>query len=78
MKFKNSKFKAAFRKWMLAFVDITLFAVSNFGICYVVGGGEITRFGYHSILWNAYHVIGLSIIIAVSYTHMTLTTNSRV
>ncbi len=63
MKFKNSKFKAAFRKWMLAFVDITLFAVSNFGICYVVGGGEITRFGYHSILWNAYHVIGLSIII---------------
>lgn len=63
MEFKNSKIKAAFRKWMLAFIDITLFATSNYGICYVVGGGDITQFGYHGTLWNAYHAIGLSIII---------------
>ena len=63
MDFKNSKIKAALRKWMLAFIDIALFAASNYGICYVVGGGNITQFGYHSTLWNAYHAIGLSIIV---------------
>lgn len=63
MNFKKPKIKAAFRKWMLAFVDITLFAVSNFGICYVVSGGDITHFKYQEILFNAYHAIGLSIVI---------------
>lgn len=63
MDFKNSKIKAALRKWMLAFIDIALFAASNYGICYVVGGGNISQFGYHSTLWNAYHAIGLSIIV---------------
>lgn len=63
MDFKNSKIKAALRKWMLAFVDIALFSASNYGICYVVGGGNISQFGYHSTLWNAYHAIGLSIIV---------------
>lgn len=68
MNFKSPKVKAALRKWMLAFIDITLFAVSNFGICYVVGGGDITQFEYHRILWNAYHVIGLSaVIVFINY-----------
>lgn len=65
MKLKDRETKGIIKKWMLAFIDIALFALSNFAICYIVNGGGFENFAYDSVLFNAYHLIGLSIAIAL-------------
>lgn len=62
---KNKKFEAFIKRWILAFIDISLFAFSNFAVCYVVSGGNINYFHYDRILYNSYHAIGLSILVVL-------------
>ena len=38
---KNKKIEGVIKKWLLALIDITLFAFSNATICYIVSGGKI-------------------------------------
>lgn len=65
MKFKNGEIKGTIKKWLLAFIDMAFFAFSNFAICYIINGGGFSHFAYDGVLLNAYHLIGLSIIVAI-------------
>lgn len=65
MKFQNGEIKSTIKKWLLAFIDMAFFAFSNFAISYIINGGGFSHFAYDSVLLNAYHLIGLSIIIAL-------------
>lgn len=65
MKSENKKIEAIVKKWILAFIDIALFAFANFAVCYVVGGGNITQFSYQYIIFNAYHAIALSLVVVI-------------
>lgn len=65
MKFKSGEIKGTIKKWLLAFIDIAFFAFSNFAICYIINGGGFSHFAYDGVLLNAYHLIGLSIIVAL-------------
>lgn len=65
MKFKNGEIKGTIKKWLLAFIDMAFFAFSNFAICYIINGGGFSHFTYDGVLLNAYHLIGLSIIVAI-------------
>lgn len=65
MSLKNIEIKSAAKKLLLAFIDIALFALSNFAICYMINGGGFDHFAYDGVLFNAYHLIGLSIAVAL-------------
>ncbi len=65
MKFKNGEIKGTIKKWLLAFIDMAFFAFSNFAICYIINGGGFSHFAYDGVLLNTYHLIGLSIIVAI-------------
>lgn len=54
---KNKRIEGVIRKWLLALIDITLFAFSNATICYIVSGGKIGSSPYSDVLFNAYHLI---------------------
>lgn len=64
MKLKNGEIKSTIKKWLLAFIDMAFFAFSNFAISYIINGGGFSHFAYDGVLLNAYHLIGLSIIVA--------------
>lgn len=53
------------KKWLLAFIDIALFAASNIAVCYIINGGDFDDFYYDDVIFNAYHLIILSIIIVI-------------
>ena len=65
MKLKSGEIKSTIKKWLLAFIDMAFFAFSNFAICYIINGGGFSHFAYDDVLLNAYHLIGLSIIVAI-------------
>lgn len=65
-KFKYSGIQGRIKKWLLAFVDIALFAFSNITICWVVSGGSLNNTLYDdNVLFNAFHLVGLSFIVAI-------------
>lgn len=63
MNFKKLKVTGLIKKWLLAFIDIALFAFSNIAVCYIINGGGFKYFAYDGVLFNAYHLIGLSILV---------------
>ncbi|MGN1202889.1 MAG: polysaccharide biosynthesis protein [Eubacterium sp.] len=65
MDFKKKERTGIFKKWLLAIIDIALFALSNISVCFVINGGGFKYFAYDGVLFNAYHLIGLSIIIVI-------------
>ncbi len=63
---KKRKMIGIMKKWLLAFIDIALFAASNIAVCYIINGGDFNDFPYDdAVLFNAYHLISLSIIIVL-------------
>lgn len=65
-KFKYSGIQGRIKKWLLAFVDIALFAFSNITVCWVVSGGSLNNTLYDdNVLFNAFHLVGLSFIVAI-------------
>lgn len=65
-KFKYLGIQGRIKKWLLAFVDIALFAFSNITICWVVSGGSLNNTLYDdNVLFNAFHLVGLSFIVAI-------------
>ncbi len=67
-KLKNREIKGTIKKWLLAFIDIALFAASNFTICYMINGGGFANYAYDAVLFNAFHFIGLSgFIVIINY-----------
>lgn len=65
MDFKRREKMGILKKWLLALMDIALFAASNIAVCYIINGGDFNNFPYDSVLFNAYHLIGLSMIIVL-------------
>lgn len=65
MRVKRSELRSAFKKMLLAFIDIALFALSNISVCYIINDGGFDSFAYDGVLFNAWHLIGLSIIVAL-------------
>ena len=65
-KFKYLGIQGRIKKWLLAFVDIALFAFSNITVCWVVSGGSLNNTLYDdNVLFNAFHLVGLSFIVAI-------------
>lgn len=65
---KRKKIEGIIKKWLLAIIDVTLFAFANAAICYIVNGGEISSTPYSSILFNAYHlIITIGFVLIVNY-----------
>lgn len=68
MNFKHKKIEGIIKKWLLAFIDVILFAFANAAICFIVSGGEIGKSSYNGVLFNAYHlIITTAIVIVVNY-----------
>ncbi len=56
------------KKCLLTFIDTALFAFSNIAIWFVTNGGSFENEAYSAyseVLFNAYHLVGLSIIVAL-------------
>ncbi|MDE5964124.1 MAG: hypothetical protein K2G65_01825, partial [Eubacterium sp.] len=65
---KNKKLEGIIKKWLLAIIDITLFAFANSTICYIVSGGKIGSSQYSDVLFNAYHlIITVGFVFVVNY-----------
>lgn len=65
MNIKRTAAEGKLKKWFLAFIDIALFALSNAAICYIVSDGKIGAAPYSAVLFNAYHIIILSVIVVL-------------
>lgn len=62
------KFTGLIKKILLAFIDISLFAASNIFVFYIINGGDFKAFAYDAVLFNAWHLLGLSAaIVAINY-----------
>lgn len=57
MNFKELKTAGALKKWLLVFVDVSLFAASNTAICFITDNGRLSESAYSSVLFNAYHLV---------------------
>ncbi|MCH5321910.1 MAG: polysaccharide biosynthesis protein, partial [Eubacterium sp.] len=68
MDLKNKEIIGIVKRWLLAIIDIALFAASNITICYIINGGNFESFPYDGVLFNAYHLLGLSaVIVFINY-----------
>lgn len=65
MKTKKIEIKSILKKLLLAFIDVSLFAFSNIAVCYIINGGGFESFPYDDVLFNAWHLICLSVAVAV-------------
>ena len=62
------KFTGLIKKILLALIDISLFAASNIFVFYIINGGDFKAFAYDAVLFNAWHLLGLSAaIVAINY-----------
>ncbi len=62
------KFTGLIKKILLALIDISLFAASNIFVFYIINGGDFKAFAYDTVLFNAWHLLGLSAaIVAINY-----------
>lgn len=62
------KFTGLIKKILLALIDISLFAASNIFMFYIINGGDFKAFAYDAVLFNAWHLLGLSAaIVAINY-----------
>lgn len=65
MKISKLEIKSRFRKVLLAFIDIAFFALSNLLITYIFNDNAFEQANYRDVLYNAYHLIGTSIILVI-------------
>ena len=62
---KKRKAEGILKKWLLFIIDIALFTFCNIVILYITNGGSIDKSPYLNVLFNAYHMIALCVLVGV-------------
>lgn len=57
MNYKKTKFEGIVKKWLLLFIDMALFVLSNTAICYITDSGRVSSSLYSDVLFNTYHLV---------------------
>lgn len=62
---KKRKAEGILKRWLLFIIDIALFTFCNIVILYITNGGSIDKSPYLNVLFNAYHMIALCVLVGV-------------
>lgn len=65
MNIKNAKLIGIAKKWLLFFIDASMFVIANSATCYLTDGGRLSSSVYSSVLFNAYHIIITFVVVGV-------------
>lgn len=64
-KIKKQKAEGIVKKWLLLIIDVALFTFCNVIIFYISNGGSIDNSAYLQVLFNAYHMAVLCVLVGV-------------